>query len=91
MAALALMILVTAILATGATRVEVYKSSVGRVGGRVASAGFIFITYILLLAWMVALVCCIIVTMAYTLSWGRCRYFPRPLYAMYIFKVMKSI
>ena len=73
MAALALMILVTAILATGATRVEVYKSSVGRVGGRVASACFIFKTYILLLAWLVALVCCIIVTMAYTLSWGRCR------------------
>ena len=46
MAALALMILVTAILATGATRVEVYKSSVGRVGGRVASACFIFITYV---------------------------------------------
>ena len=44
MAALALMILVTAILATGATRVKVYKSSVGRVGGRVASACFIFIT-----------------------------------------------
>jgi len=72
MAALALMILVTAILATGATRVEVYKSSVGRVGGRVASACFIFITYVLLLAWLVALVCCIIVTMAYTLSWGIC-------------------
>eukprot|EP00092_Neocalanus_flemingeri_P065690 GFUD01079920.1.p1 GENE.GFUD01079920.1~~GFUD01079920.1.p1 ORF type:complete len:181 (+),score=32.62 GFUD01079920.1:45-545(+) len=70
MAALALMILVTAILATGATRVEVYKSSVGRVGGRIASACFIFITYILLLAWLVVLLCCIVITTFYTLSWG---------------------
>jgi hypothetical protein len=65
MAALALMILVTAILATGkakttfdivffqlssnvsnagATRQEVYRSSMGRVGGRIASAAFILIT-----------------------------------------------
>lgn len=72
MAALALMILVTAVLATGATRVEVYKSSVGRVGGRIASACFIFITYILLLAWLGVLLCCIVMTMAYTLSWGIC-------------------
>eukprot|EP00092_Neocalanus_flemingeri_P033343 GFUD01036258.1.p1 GENE.GFUD01036258.1~~GFUD01036258.1.p1 ORF type:complete len:267 (+),score=62.25 GFUD01036258.1:46-846(+) len=72
MAALALMILVTAILATGATRVEVYKSSVGRVGGRIASACFIFITYILLLAWLVVLLCCIVITTFYTLSWGVC-------------------
>jgi hypothetical protein len=37
MAALALMILVVAVLATGATRHEVYKSSVGRVGGRIGN------------------------------------------------------
>ena len=47
MAALALMILVTAILATGATRVEVYRSNMGRVGGRIASACFILITLVL--------------------------------------------
>ena len=35
MAALALMILVVAVLATGATRHEVYRSSGGRVGGRI--------------------------------------------------------
>jgi hypothetical protein len=35
MAALALMILVVAVLATGATRHEVYRSNVGRVGGRI--------------------------------------------------------
>ena len=46
MAALALMILVTAILATGATRVEVYRSNMGRVGGRIASACFILITLV---------------------------------------------
>ena len=43
MAAIAVMILVSSILATGATRVEVYRSQVGRVGGRVATAAFIFI------------------------------------------------
>jgi len=72
MGALALMILVTAILATGATRVEVYRSYIGRVGGRIASATFIVITYILLIAWIMVLVCCIVVTVAYTLSWGIC-------------------
>jgi len=72
MAALALMILVTAILATGATRVEVYRSNMGRVGGRIASACFILITYILLLAWLIVLVCCIVMTTFYTLSWGIC-------------------
>ena len=35
MAALALMILVVAILATGATRHEVYQTSGGRAGGRI--------------------------------------------------------
>jgi hypothetical protein len=35
MAALALMILVVAVLATGATRHEVYRTSGGRVGGRI--------------------------------------------------------
>jgi len=72
MAALALMILVTAILATGDTRVKVYKSSAGRVGGRIASACFIFITYILLVAWLIVLACCIVMTTFYTLSWGIC-------------------
>lgn len=72
MAALALMILVTAFLATGATRVEVYRSSVGRAGGRIASACFIFITYILLLAWLVVLGCCIVMTTFTTLGWGVC-------------------
>jgi len=72
MAALALMILGTAILATGATRQEVYRSSKGRAGGRVASAAFIFITYGLLLAWLVVFTCCIIMTIFYSLSWGVC-------------------
>lgn len=41
MAALALMILVVAVLATGATRHEVYRSSGGRVGGRVGNRNLI--------------------------------------------------
>ena len=71
MAAIALMILVSSFLVTGATRAEVYRSHVGRVGGRVATACFIFITYILLVAWILVLFCCIIVTVFYTLSWGK--------------------
>ena len=74
MAAIALMILVSSFLATGATRVEVYRSHVGRVGGRVATACFIFLTYILLLAWILVLFCCIIVTTFYSLSWGEFYY-----------------
>ena len=57
-------------LATGATRVEVYRSHTGRVGGRVATAVFIFLTYILLLAWLLVLFCCIVITTGTTLSWG---------------------
>lgn len=41
MAALALMILMVAILATGATRHEVYKSSAGRAGGRIGTRMFV--------------------------------------------------
>ena len=37
MAALALMILVVAILATGNTRHEVYRSSLGRTGGTIGN------------------------------------------------------
>jgi len=72
MAALALMILVTAFLATGATRVEVYRTSVGRAGGRIASAAFITITYVLLLAWLLVLGCCVVMTTFTTLGWGVC-------------------
>lgn len=72
MAALALMILVVAILATGNTRHEVYKSSLGRHGGTVACMIFIFVTYVLLLAWIVVFACCIIMTVFYSLSWGVC-------------------
>ena len=50
---------------------QVYQSHVGRVGGRVVTAVFIFLVYILLVAWLVVLFCCIIVTTAYTLSWGQ--------------------
>ena len=53
---------------------KVYRSHVGRVGGRVATAVFIFLTYVLLVAWLLVLFCCIIVTTFYTLSWGICHY-----------------
>ncbi|XP_059097748.1 neuronal membrane glycoprotein M6-a-like [Tigriopus californicus] len=72
MAALALMILVVAILATGATRHHVYRSDVGRAGGRIATMMFIFITYLLLFAWIIVFACCIVMTIFYTLSWGVC-------------------
>lgn len=72
MAALALMILVVAILATGSTRDEVYRSSLGRAGGRIACMLFIMLTYLLLLSWVVVFACCIVMTVFYTLSWGVC-------------------
>ena len=72
MAALALMILVVAILATGNTRHEVYRSSLGRTGGTIACMIFIFVTYLLLLCWLVVFGCCIIMTVFYSLSWGVC-------------------
>lgn len=72
MAAVALMILIVAFLATGATRHEVYKSSFGRAGGRIACVVFITITYILLFAWIAVFACCIIMTIFYTVSWGVC-------------------
>ena len=72
MAALALMILVVACLATGATRHEVYRSSMGRAGGRIACVLFITITYTLLFAWIVAFACCVVMTVFYTISWGVC-------------------
>ena len=72
MAALALMILVVAILATGNTRHEVYRSSFGRTGGTVACMIFIFVTYVLLLCWLIVFACCIVMTVFYSLSWGVC-------------------
>lgn len=72
MAAIGLMILVSSFLATGATRTEVYQSHIGRVAGRVSTAVFIFLIYILLVTWLGVLFCCIIVTIFYSLSWGIC-------------------
>jgi len=72
MAALALMILVVAILATGNTRHEVHRSSLGRTGGTVACMIFIGVTYVLLFCWLVVFACCIVMTVFYSLSWGVC-------------------
>lgn len=33
---------------------------------------FIFITYLLLFAWLIVLACCIVMTVFYTISWGVC-------------------
>ncbi len=70
MAALALMILVVAVLATGATRHEVYRSSLGRAGGRIACMIFIFIIYLLLVAWISVFASCIVMTVFYTIRCG---------------------
>lgn len=72
MAALALMILTVAILATGNTRHEVYRSSLGRTGGTIACVIFIFVTYVLLICWLIVFACCIVMTIFYSLSWGVC-------------------
>ena len=33
---------------------------------------FIFVTYVLLFAWVVVLACCVVMTVFYTMSWGVC-------------------
>ncbi len=78
MAALALMILVVAVLATGATRHEVYRSSLGRAGGRIACMIFIFIIYLLLLAWISVFASCIVMTVFYTIRCGNLPQEPEP-------------
>lgn len=72
MGAVSVMILVTSILATGDTRLEVYTSRRGRAGGRLATGVFIILSYVLLLAWLLIFIVNIVVTTLYTLSWGVC-------------------
>ena len=72
MGAVSVLILVTSILATGDTRLEVYSSHRGRVGGRVATMFFIILSYVLLVAWLGMLMINLVVTTLYTLSWGVC-------------------
>jgi len=73
MAALALMILVVAFLATGSTRHTVYRSSFGRTSGRIGCMIFIAITYFLLACWLVVFGCCIIMTIFCAIYWGVCK------------------
>lgn len=73
MAALALMILVVAFLATGSTRHTVYRSSMGRTSGRIGCMIFIAITYFLLACWLVVFGCCIIMTIFCSIYWGVCQ------------------
>ncbi|KAL1116104.1 hypothetical protein AAG570_005599 [Ranatra chinensis] len=72
MLALALMILFVGFLATGATRVKVYRAWGARVGGRISCAIFICITYLLLLVWLVVFIFLVLVTAYYTVSWALC-------------------
>ena len=72
MGAVSVLILVTSILATGDTRLEVYTTHRGRTGGRVATMFFIILSYVLLLAWLLMLMVTLVVTTLYTLSWGVC-------------------
>ena len=72
MGAVSVLILVTSILATGDTRLEVYTTHRGRMGGRVATLFFIILSYVLLVAWLGMLMINLVVTTLYTLSWGVC-------------------
>jgi len=88
MAALAMLILIVATLATGATRHKVYQSSAGRAGGRLgnktntfetlidlhylACIFFILVTYLLTLAWLVVFACCVVMTIFCAINWGVC-------------------
>ena len=72
MGAVSVLILVTSILATGDTRLEVYTTHRGRMGGRVATLFFIILSYVLLVAWLAMLMINLVVTTLYTISWGVC-------------------
>ena len=72
MGAVSVLILVTSILATGDTRLEVYTTHRGRMGGRVATLFFIILSYVLLVAWLGMLLISLVVTTLYTVSWGVC-------------------
>ena len=72
MGAVSVLILVTSILATGDTRLEVYTTQRGRMGGRVATLFFIILSYVLLVAWLGMLLISLVVTTLYTVSWGVC-------------------
>ena len=72
MGAVSVLILVTSILATGDTRLEVYTTHRGIMGGRVATLFFIILSYVLLVAWLGMLLISLVVTTLYTVSWGVC-------------------
>ena len=72
MGAVSVLILVTSILATGDTRLEVYTTHRGRMSGRVATLFFIILSYVLLVAWLGMLLISLVVTTLYTVSWGVC-------------------
>ncbi|CAL4086021.1 unnamed protein product, partial [Meganyctiphanes norvegica] len=76
MGGLGLMILFVGCLSTGDTRNKVYKTWRGRVGGRISCAIFMGITYLLSLAWLLMLICLVLVTVMYTLAWLQCQYIP---------------
>lgn len=57
MALVSLIQLVVGILATGSTRAKVYRGWRARLGGRIACAVFMVLTYILQLAWIGIMIC----------------------------------
>lgn len=72
MGALGLMILTVGCLATGATRVKVYRAWSTRVGGRISCAVFMGITYLLELAWITMFIFLVIVTFVFNVFWAMC-------------------
>lgn len=65
MGLLSLMMLIVGILATGSTRSKVYKGWRARLGGRVACAVFMVITYMLELLWVLIMACIAIISFVF--------------------------
>jgi len=72
MGGIALILLLIGFLATGTTREKVYKGWRARMSGRIACALFMFIIYILNLAWLLSLIILTIVTFVCSVFWGVC-------------------
>ncbi|XP_054265990.1 neuronal membrane glycoprotein M6-a-like isoform X2 [Macrosteles quadrilineatus] len=72
MAALGLMILFVGFLATGATRVRVYRAWTARVSGRISCAVFLGLSYVLQLVWILIFCFLLILTTMFTMFFGLC-------------------
>ncbi|CAG0884846.1 unnamed protein product [Cyprideis torosa] len=72
MAVLGIILVIVAILATGETRVSVYRGRGARMGGRVCGAIFIIVVYLLVIVWLAIFAFLVVLNFAYFTFWNLC-------------------